>query len=321
MKRGYIKLWRKIWSHKFFLEKRKFSRFEALLDMFMQANGKDKEIIFDGKPLLIKRGQFLTSQRQLAARWDWSKTKTREFLYSLQNHDHSIEIISDRKKSIITILNYDIYNPLHRDEKTTENGKEKTTERPQKDHRLVPTNNVKGKINKVNYIERIIDHWNSKQIKNLEERETKVKNKTITKINSRLEDYSSAEIIEAINNYHEILESDEHFFSYKWQLWEFFDRGLDKFLARNNPYEKYLKSKKDRDQTSVGSQRLFSKEDEKYLPMIDKEYEENLHAYIEKEGITNKEDVDPFKVPTLTDFRIKKLEEIRRKIRNEKIRI
>jgi len=134
MNRGYIKLWRKIWSHKFFHEKRKFSRFEAWIDLIMLANGKDKEIIFDGKPLLIKRGQFLTSQRRLADRWRWSKTKTRDFLKLSQKHDHSIGIFSDRKKSIITILNYSKYNPLPGEKTTTENKEKKATERPQTGH-------------------------------------------------------------------------------------------------------------------------------------------------------------------------------------------
>ena len=116
----------------------------------MMANGKDKEIIFDGKSLLIKRGQFLTSQRQLAARWGWSKTKTADFLKISSKHDHAIEIISDRKKSIITILNYEKYNPLPRDKKTTEFEPKKTTERPLKDHRPVPTNKDKRKNNKEN---------------------------------------------------------------------------------------------------------------------------------------------------------------------------
>ena len=95
------------------------------------ANGIDKEVIFDGRPMLIKRGQLLTSQRKLAARWGWSKTKTADFLKISSKPDHAIEIISDRKKSIITILNYEKYNPLPRDKKTTENEGKKTTERPQ----------------------------------------------------------------------------------------------------------------------------------------------------------------------------------------------
>jgi len=104
MNQGYIKLHRKILNHPFWKEKRLFSRVEAWIYLMLNANGK--EIIFDGKPILIKRGQLLTSQRQLAARWGWGKTKTRDFLKICQNHYHSIKVSSDRKKSIITILNY-----------------------------------------------------------------------------------------------------------------------------------------------------------------------------------------------------------------------
>lgn len=143
MSKGYIKLHRKIWDHPFWREKRKFSRAEAWIDLILMANGKDKEVIFDGRPMLIRRGQLLTSQRKLAARWRWSKTKTADFLKISSKHDHAIEIISDRKKSIITILNYEHYNPLPENKKTTENGEKKTTERPQKNHRLDPNNKVK----------------------------------------------------------------------------------------------------------------------------------------------------------------------------------
>lgn len=148
MNRGYIKLWRKIMNNPYYREKRKLSRFEAWIDLILNANGKEKEILFDGKPILIKRGQFLTSQRKLAERWGWSKTKTADFLKISSKHDHAIEIVSDRKKSIITILNYDIYNPFPYKKKTTESEEKKTTERPQKDHRLVPTN--KREIKKTN---------------------------------------------------------------------------------------------------------------------------------------------------------------------------
>ena len=131
MSKGYIKLHRKIWDHPFWQEKRKFSRAEAWIDLIMMANGMDKEVMFDGRPMLIKRGQLLTSQRKLAARWRWSKTKTADFLKISSKHDHSIEIISDRKKSMITILNYECYNPLPENEKTTDNGEKKATEKPQ----------------------------------------------------------------------------------------------------------------------------------------------------------------------------------------------
>ena len=45
--------------------------------------------------------------------------------------NHAIGIISDHKKSVITILNYEKYNPLAIDKKTTKFEPKKTTERPQ----------------------------------------------------------------------------------------------------------------------------------------------------------------------------------------------
>lgn len=88
--------------------------------------------------------------------------------------------------------------------------------RPQKDHRLAPTKKDKEGNNKVNvYIAQIIDRWNFKGIKILEDRETKVKNKTITKIKAWLKDYDLEEIFQAIDNYFQILKSEDHYFSHE----------------------------------------------------------------------------------------------------------
>jgi len=145
MEKGYIKLWRKFKDHPFWREERKFSRAEAFLDLVMSANGTAKTVIFDGRPLLIRRGQLLTSERKLAERWRWSKTKTRVLLYYLQNSDHSIEVNSDHKKTVVTITNYNIYNPLTNLKKTTATDEKKTTEKPLKNHRLAPTNKDRKK--------------------------------------------------------------------------------------------------------------------------------------------------------------------------------
>lgn len=313
MNRGYIKLWRKIWTHKFFQEKRNFSRFEAWIDLIMQANGKEKEIIFDGKPLLIKRGQFLTSQRRLADRWGWSKTKTRDFLKLSQKHDHSIDVHSDHKKSIITILNYSKYNPLPGKKATTENKEKKTTERPLKDHRLDTTNKSIKNENKDN-LYTIITHWNSKNIKNLENRETKTKKKTIAKINTSLKDYSITEIIEAIDNYHSILEGDEYILSYKWQLWEFLDRGLIKFLTKNNPFENYLKAKESKPQTYVGGQgRQFYDVKDKRVIEIKKGYQKKYKEFMKKKGYETEEDIPFDEMPeTESEYVRRKFEEIKK---------
>jgi len=98
----------------------------------------------------------------------------------------------------------------------------------------------KDKIREDNNIYTILEHWNSKNIKNLSKKETKVREKTIKKLRVWLKDYSLDEIIEAINNYAIIISNpDKFFFTYKWQLWEFLDRGLVNFLSKNKPFENY----------------------------------------------------------------------------------
>lgn len=46
--------------------------------------------------------------------------------------------------------------------------------------------------------------------------------------------------LKAIDNYASILKSDKHYFNYKWTLWDFITRGLDKFVDDANPFENFL---------------------------------------------------------------------------------
>ncbi len=98
-------------------------------------------------------------------------------------------------------------------------------------------------LNNIEDIHSIIEHWNSQEIKTLEERETNIRKKTFSKIAKQLKDYSVNEISEAISNYSIILKEDKYFFSYSWQLWEFLDRGLVNFLTNNEPFKNYLSDK------------------------------------------------------------------------------
>lgn len=83
--KGYIKLHRKIWGHRFWKEKRVFSRAEAWIDICLQASGKDRTVEdAEGRKVFLKRGQFLSSSRELAQRWKWSKSRVNRFLKLLQ---------------------------------------------------------------------------------------------------------------------------------------------------------------------------------------------------------------------------------------------
>jgi uncharacterized protein YecT (DUF1311 family) len=142
MSSGYIKLWRKIWKDELFQEKRKFSRFEAWIDMIMLASGKDREILFAGNIINLKRGQFLTSQRFLSDRWGWSRTKVQNFLNLLSKKNcRKTTLKKDQQKTIVTILNYDRYNPVM--------AEEKPQKKPQKSHRKATLNERIKRKNKM----------------------------------------------------------------------------------------------------------------------------------------------------------------------------
>jgi len=142
---GYVKIWRKIKAHEFWQKKRVFSKFEAWVDMIMQANGIDKTVIFRDEYIPVKRGQFIASERKLAVDWKWSRDKVRRFLnYCVKN---KMIVLQKRyqRYTIITILKYNSYNPKPTSDKTTE----KPQTRPQKN-----LTNKDNKDNKENiYIE------------------------------------------------------------------------------------------------------------------------------------------------------------------------
>jgi len=87
---------------------------------------------------------------------------------------------------------------------------------------------------------KIFHHWNSKNI--MVHKKT---DKIYNKIRTTLKTYSEQDIIQAIDTYAEILQSDEYFFSYAWTLVDFLQRGLEKFLDRTIALKNYKQDKKE----------------------------------------------------------------------------
>ncbi len=93
---------------------------------------------------------------------------------------------------------------------------------------------------RVDGIKVIFKSWNDKKIvihRGLE--------KYRSSINAALENYTVEEIINAIQNYKEILVSPDYFFTYEWSLNDFLSRknGLDIFMSANNPFKKFTVTK------------------------------------------------------------------------------
>lgn len=133
--KGWIALHRSIRDHWLYQEKRVFSKYEAWLDILMDANHQKNKIVFDGQLFEVERGQRVTSIRQLAERWGWSRHKVADFLELLER-DSMVATKRDSKKTLITVLNYDSYQsdrPQKSHQKSHQPDITRATEGPQTD--------------------------------------------------------------------------------------------------------------------------------------------------------------------------------------------
>lgn len=105
--KGYIKLYRDVRDNWVWDEK-PFSKGQAWIDLLMMANHKDKEVMFNGSLITVKRGSRVTSLHKLAERWGWSMHKVSDFLYTLEETG-MISQERNSKKTLINVINYGFY--------------------------------------------------------------------------------------------------------------------------------------------------------------------------------------------------------------------
>src|SRR3990167_1196211 len=104
-KKGWVRLHRQIEeSGLYFLEP--FTKAQAWIDMFLNANHKDGIFSVRGNIVRLKRGQLGWSELTMCSRFGWSKNKLRRFLKLLEV-EQQIEQQKTFITTIITIKNYD----------------------------------------------------------------------------------------------------------------------------------------------------------------------------------------------------------------------
>lgn len=113
---GWIKLHRCITSSWIYDEK-PFSRLHAWIDLLLLASHKDNKFLLGAELVECKRGQVITSLRKLGEKWGWSRTKVSKYLDMLQQ-DNMVHVISDTRKTTISIINYDVYQSQNDTEMT-----------------------------------------------------------------------------------------------------------------------------------------------------------------------------------------------------------
>jgi hypothetical protein len=142
MNNGWIKLHRKIFDNELWFSE-PFTRAQAWIDLFANANHKDGSVNIRGNIIKVERGQTAWSELTMAKRWRWSRMKVRRFLRQLESDMQVRQQKLYKLTSITTILNYDTYQ-----NETSDN----TTERQQKDNRRdTNKNDKKVKNEKNNY--------------------------------------------------------------------------------------------------------------------------------------------------------------------------
>jgi len=270
MSKGWISVHRQIWNS-WVWDDKPFSKGQAWIDLLLLANHEPNKTLIGNQIIHVKRGELISSEVKLSERWGWSRKKTREFLKVLQS-DGMITKKSTSKYTAITIVNYEIYQDVGTTKEQQKNSRG-TAEEQQKN-----TNNNDNNVNNDNkdiYIKsdstnpthpaqntkadtttpqkRIFQRWNSKGI--IQHR--KLTDKIKRAINGALQDYSEEEICQAIDNYAVILADDRYYWSYKWGLKEFLQRGLDKFLDFDVAAQNYRKD--DREKQKLNKQTDFNK--------------------------------------------------------------
>jgi hypothetical protein len=84
----------------------KFTKGQAWVDLFGNANHSDGWFEKNGQRIDVKRGQTGRSIETLSKDWKWSRNKVKRFLKRLEG-DHMIERKTNHLTTITTICNYD----------------------------------------------------------------------------------------------------------------------------------------------------------------------------------------------------------------------
>ena len=112
---GYISLHRDIQKNWLYEEDRTFSRYEAWLDILMRVNHAEGKVTHNGSVETVLRGSTIWSMGGMEKHWKWSNSKLRAFLKRLEN-DGMIAAKSTTKKTYLTVINYDIYQDITKEE-------------------------------------------------------------------------------------------------------------------------------------------------------------------------------------------------------------
>jgi hypothetical protein len=133
-KGGYIKIFRKAYeNHPFWLEKRRFSRWEAWEWLLQKAPwGDGYSVSCDGHEIAIPRGHVLVSSRLLSAKWRWANTSVWRFLRRLES-EKMLETVKETPLGVLyLIVKYELYQGAETEDETPNGTADVTAEKQQR---------------------------------------------------------------------------------------------------------------------------------------------------------------------------------------------
>ncbi|GAN34108.1 MAG: hypothetical protein DYG83_18320 [Candidatus Brocadia sp. AMX2] len=104
--KGWVRLHRKIDDNPLWFSE-PFTRAQAWIDLFLNANHADGKIFIRGISVEVKRGQIAWSELTMAKRWQWSRNRVRNFLKYLKTEQQIEKSECGCLTTLITILNYE----------------------------------------------------------------------------------------------------------------------------------------------------------------------------------------------------------------------
>ena len=231
----YIKLLQKIYSYGYWY---KWGEDEALL--FANELNKDTNFVNDVIQECLKRDLF---SKELYEKYEILTSRGIQKRYKeITRRRKDVEVIEEYLLIDDIKLVNDGKNTSESSQDVSKNKVLATEREIERETESESKQKVKNENEKNNYKD-IFDYWVSLGII----KHQKINNKMRQKIKARLnEGYSPEYIKQTIKNYADILNSDLHYFSYKWPLDEFLQKGFEKFEDRDVAWQNYIdKSKKE----------------------------------------------------------------------------
>jgi len=195
--RGGIFLLRKIRDNPIWQDK-PFTKGQAWVDMLLQANHKDVKVLYKQQIYDVKRGQFIRTERDLAADWGWSRSKVTRVLDLFKKCSMIVTKPAPRA-NLITILNYDELQTLR-----TNNEPRLNQDRTKSEPRVNLNKNDKNEKNEKNEKnkEKIYKkEISSKKLKTAFAEHVFMTQEEMDSLNNKYGEARSKRMIETLDNY------------------------------------------------------------------------------------------------------------------------